>query len=124
MSNGSGTQCDIGACGWSFDGNMECTPGDGSCVPAKLLSPLRSVERQFHPQELREATEAINEIFKMVRAKRPRGMKLSLLRGPGGMMLAWCEHGHSSPKRGAVTSRSSADKVKQALGLERPAKKA
>jgi hypothetical protein len=85
---------------------------------------MKSAEREFHPSDLKEATTKINEILKSVRSKGPRGKKLSLLHGPGGMMLAWCEHGNSARKKGSVTFRSSPDKVKQALGLAKPASKA
>jgi hypothetical protein len=85
---------------------------------------MKSAEREFHPSELREATTKINEILKSVRSKGPRGKKLSLLHGPGGMMLVWCEHGNSIRKKGSVTFRSAPERVKEALGLAKPARKA
>jgi hypothetical protein len=98
-----------------------CGPGGGGCVSAMLFSPLDSEERAFHPTELREATEAINEILETLRNNAPEGKELSFLRIPGGgAMLAWMEQGVEIPPD-AVTPNSPQEEIKQALGLVMPA---
>jgi hypothetical protein len=97
-----------------------CGPGKGFCIPFVLLSPLQSEPRSYHPQKLRDATSQINAILNdVVKDNPPADRHLAFLKVPGGLMLAWVEHGVSVP-HDAVTPDSPPDEIRRALGLSRP----
>jgi hypothetical protein len=94
-----------------------CGPGGGSCASAMLVSPAPSEARQFHPDELREATLAINNILNAVRNNAPPNSELCFMRIPGKMMmLGWVEHDIETPAD-AITINSSPEEIMMAFGL-------
>ena len=94
-----------------------CGPGGGGCVSAKLYSPLQTEDRAFHPNDLRQATIAINAILDLLRNNAQDDRELSFLRIPGGgAMLAWMSHGVDMPAD-PITPNSEPYAIKQAFGL-------
>jgi len=95
---------------------VSCGPGNGSCFNAELLSPMNTVQKTFHDTNLRGATTAINAILNSLRLSPPNGLKLSFLRVPGGLMLAWVEENGPVPAD-AITPNSSTEDIRRAVGL-------
>jgi len=98
--------------------NNQCSGSSGGCLNAFLYSPLPSEEREFHSAELREATVQINDILDKLRRSDNRRRTLSFLRVPGGgLMLAWSDHEGKLPSTGVISSQSSPEEIKHAMGL-------
>jgi len=95
---------------------ISCGPGNGNCFSAELLSPMNTIEKTFHGSNLRGATTAINAILNSLRISPPDGLKLSFLRVPGGLMLAWVEENGAAPDD-SITPDSSPDDIRRAVGL-------
>lgn len=94
----------------------QCPQSGSSCYSPSFLSPLESEERDFHPQELREATEQINEILNDLLDDSPPNRILRLITVPGGMMLTWNVIGGRVPE-GAVGIDSPLQERMQMYGL-------
>jgi hypothetical protein len=98
--------------------NNQCSGSSGGCLVSDLYSPLPSEEREFHPEELRDATVQINGILEKLRRSDKGRRTLSFLRVPGGgLMLAWSDHEGKLPSTGVINSESSPDEIKHAMGL-------
>jgi hypothetical protein len=110
--------CDFGLFLSSDGWNNVCSGSSGGCLDATLYSPSVSEERAFHPEELREATVLINDILEALRKGNHKRRKLAFLRVPGGgLMLAWSNHKSRLPDKGVITSKSSSQDIKRAMGL-------
>src|SRR4051794_36855887 len=92
--------CDLGFFESSNKWILQCGGTQPGCFWAHFYSPDLSAEREFHPPELRKATEQINDIFRQLERENNRRRSLKLLRIPGGgMMLAWSDRDAKRPDK-------------------------
>jgi hypothetical protein len=109
--------CGGGDCDFTIDpdtGQVACAAGGGSCSSAEMAEAEIST---FHDQTLADATRQIKQILDGLPTDDPRGRKVSFLRTPRGMMLAWVNHGEqASPD--AVPWNADEETLAQALKLK------
>lgn len=87
------SDCGGGPCSYAAQlGVAACVPGDGSCRSAYLVE---GVESPNHTKKLKNATRAINALFKSIKPGPSPDHKLSFLRTPRGVVLGWVNHGAS-----------------------------
>ncbi len=97
MSNGGPQGCIGKACDFVIkDDDATCESGTSTCSVAKLLQAAPS---GFHPQQLIDVTNKINQILDAIPAD-PRGRTLSLLHTNDGSLLAWVDHKAAAPADG------------------------
>ena len=84
-----------------------CMGGNGTCASANM----KTVEgtNAFHPDELKRATETIQNVLKGLK-KPSEGMELAFLNMGDGVMLAWVEHT-------IMTGTDDPAEVRSALGI-------
>ena len=114
MSNGGPTGCIGKACDFVIrDDDATCESGSSTCSIAKLLQAEPS---GFHPQELIDATNKVNQILEAIPAD-PHGRTLSFLHTNDGSLLAWVDHKAMAPADGVRPDDDEAT-VARALRLK------
>src|SRR5215207_3139146 len=107
--------CGGGDCTFSVArrrGILVCQSGGGDCLAPVLLEATPS---DFYDRTVADTTARINEIIAGVPADR-QGRKLSFLRTPYGLLLAWVHHGGPTGPD-AVPASADAETLAKALGL-------
>ncbi|MGH9949739.1 MAG: hypothetical protein ACRD6X_21435 [Pyrinomonadaceae bacterium] len=107
--------CLLADCSYTEDGgSISCSPGGDDCSSAVLQTAYKSA---FHDDDLRNATEVINEkLYKLAKKPPAPGLKLSFLWSPRGVFLAWVKHEDKPPTKG-VRREHGLDANDAALGL-------
>ena len=108
--------CGGGDCTFSVAkrrGLLVCQSGGGDCLSPTLLEAARS---NFYDETVAATTARINEIIAGVPADR-QGRKLSFLRTPYGLLLAWVQHGGPTGPD-AVPASADPETLAKALGLK------
>ena len=107
--------CGGGDCTFRVHPDMlACVAGGSDCGPAVMAEAELS---DFHDQTLADATQQIKQILAGIPCDDPQGRKVSFLRTPRGMMLAWVNHGaQTSPD--AVPADADEETLARALKLK------
>lgn len=108
--------CGAGDCSYSVlrkRGILACQSGPGDCLSPILLEAQPS---DFYDETAAATTARINEIIAGVPADR-QGRKLSFLRTPYGLLLAWVQHGGPTGPD-AIPASADPATLAQALGLK------
>ena len=93
--------------------NVGCRAGGNDCWQARMAEAEVSA---FHDQTLADATQQIKQVLASI-PDDPQGRKVSFLRTPRGLMLAWVNHGADVPTD-AVPASADEETLAQALKLK------